>query len=336
MYLSIGIVRAIVDELQRQGVALGSICERAELAEDELANAELRLPLDRGTRVLGAAWELSPTPAIGLYIGVAAPIGALHVVGHLITTPANTREAIQLFLRYSALVWDGGVFCFCEQGELARFGYEHPFADSPFERFAAECALTFVLKRGLQLSGGDKRPREVHFRHAAPPYVAEYERIFACPVRFGQPANQLLFDRALLDVPQPHRDDSLCELLCERADQLLAVQSATDRLGERIIELLKLRPEDAAPTRIAHSLGLTPRSLQRRLQASQLSLSRLVDAARRDVACASLRMPDAAIKDIAYRLGFSEPSAFHRAFKRWTGMTPAQFRESVVPSAANR
>jgi AraC-like DNA-binding protein len=62
------------------------------------------------------------------------------------------------------------------------------------------------------------------------------------------------------------------------------------------------------------------------LQASHLSLSALIDEARRDVACASLSRPDAAIKDIAWRVGFSEPSAFHRAFKRWTGMTPAQFR----------
>jgi AraC-like DNA-binding protein len=328
MYLSIGIVRAVIDELQRHGVASDVMCARAGLEPAELANAELRLPLDRGTRVLAAAWELSPTPAIGLHIGCSAPVGALHIVGHLVTTPANTREAIQLFLRYSALVWDGGVFCFSERGSVARFSYEHPVAGSPFERFAAECALTFVLKRGLQLSGADNRPDEVQLRHAAPPYASEYERIFRCPVLFSQAANQLVFDTRLLDVPQPHRDDSLCELLRERADALLARESSADHLSERIVELLKLHPKDTDAARIARRLGLSPRSLQRRLHGANLSLSRLVDAARRDVACASLRHAHAAIKDIAYRLGFSEPSAFHRAFKRWTGMTPAQFRES--------
>jgi AraC-like DNA-binding protein len=186
---------------------------------------------------------------------------------------------------------------------------------------------------GVHLTGVNKRPLEVRFRHEPPSYVDEYERIFRCPVRFAQPANELVFPRGLLDVPQLHRNDSLCELLRERADQLLAQEHASERLGERIVEILKLQLRAPDPERLAQDLGLTLRSLQRRLQASSLSLSRLLDDARRDVACTSLKIPDVPIKDIAYRVGFSEPSAFHRAFKRWTGMTPAQFRESPNQAA---
>jgi len=114
-----------------------------------------------------------------------------------------------------------------------------------------------------------------------------------------------------------------------RADQLLAETTATERLAERIVDGLKLQLQlgIADPAGIARRLGMTLRSLQRRLQASSLSMSRLIDDARREVACASLRRADVPIKDIAHRLGFSEPSAFHRAFKRWTGMTPLQFRD---------
>jgi AraC-like DNA-binding protein len=329
MYLSINIVRAVVDELVHQGFSVDEICAQSELSPSELADANHRLPIERGTKVIAAASKMSRTPALGLRVGETAPIGALHVVGHILTSCATMREAVELFLRYSALVFEGGGFRLIEHGEEGRFIYEHPFAGSRLERFAAEVSLTVLLRMGLQLSGSDKRPTEVRFRHAAPDYLAEYERVFHCPVTFAAATNEIVFNRRVLDQPQLHRDELLCELLRERADQLLADAHTTERLAERIVDGLKLQLQlgGSDPAQVAQRLGMTLRSLQRRLQASSLSLSRLVDEARREVACASLRRRDVAIKDIAHRLGFSEPSAFHRAFKRWMGMTPAQFRE---------
>jgi AraC-like DNA-binding protein len=329
MYVSIHIVRAIADELRRQGVSVDSFCEQAEIQPAELADGTVRLPVERATRVIGAAWTLSSTAALGLRVGESAPLKALHVVGHMLSSCADMREAVQVFMRCSSLVFEGGGFRLRESGDLGHFSYEHPFPGSRFERFAAEVALAAVLRMGLQITGTDKRPREVRFRHADPGYADEYERVFGCPVRFEQPGNEVVFDRAVLDVPQVHRDELLCELLREGADRLLAQTVATERLADRILEALKLQLELGAadPQRLAQRFGMTLRSLQRRLQASQRSLTQLLDDARREVACTELRMPQVSIKDVAHRLGFSEPSAFYRAFRRWTGMTPAQFRE---------
>jgi AraC-like DNA-binding protein len=328
MYLSIHIVRAIADELQRQGVAIDQFCARAGLDAAELADGTTRLPLERATAVVGAAMALSSTAALGLRVGETAPLKALHVVGHMLSSCADMREAVHVFLHYSSLVFEGGGFQLSESGDEGRFAYQHPFPGSRFERFAAEVSLAVVLRMGLQITGADKRPREVRFRHADPGYAADYERVFGCPVRFGQRTNELVFERALLDLPQVHRDELLCQLLREGADRLLAQTAATERLAERILEALKLQLELGAadPHRLANRFGMTLRSLQRRLKTSQLSLSQLLDDARREVACAQLRQPDVAIKEVAHQLGFSEPSAFYRAFKRWTGKTPARFR----------
>ena len=331
MYLSIHIVRAIADELSHQGVALYDFLAQAGLDAAELADGTTRLPLERATAVVGAAIALSATPALGLRVGASTPLKALHVVGHMLSSCADMREAVQVFLHYSSLVFEGGGFRLSETRDEGRFAYEHPFPGSRFERFAAEVALAIVLRMGLQITGLDKRPHAVTFRHADPGYADEYERVFACPVRFAQPTNELVFDRALLDLPHVHRDELLCELLREGADRLLAQTAATERLADRILEALKLQLELGAadPQRLASRFGMTLRSLQRRLKSSRVSLSQLLDDARREVACAQLRLPDVAIKEVAHQLGFSEPSAFYRAFKRWTGMTPARFRGTI-------
>ena len=328
MYLSIHIVRAIADELLHEGVAIEDFCGRAGLDAAELADGTLRLPIERATAVIGAAMELSKTPALGLRVGASAPLKALHVVGHMLSSCADMREAVQVFLHYSSLVFEGGGFLLSERAGEGRFSYAHPYPGSRFERFAAEVALAVVLRMGLQITGPDKRPKEVRFRYPDPGYAAEYERVFGCPVRFDQPANELVFDPALLDLPQVHRDELLCQLLREGADRLLSQTAATERLAERILEALKLQLELGAtdPDRLASRFGMTLRSLQRRLKSSQLSLTQLLDEARREFACAQLRLPDVAIKQVAEQLGFSEPSAFYRAFKRWTGKTPARFR----------
>jgi AraC-like DNA-binding protein len=343
MYLSINIVRGVVDELVHEGYSIDQVCAETGLSPSELADANFRLPLPRSNQVIGAACRMARAPALGLRVGAKTPMGALHVVGHILMSCATMREAIEMFRRYSALVFEGGGFSLVETGDEGRFVYEHPFAGSRYERFAAEVSLTVALRMGVKLSGSDKVPRLVRFRHERPDYATEYERVYGCPVSFGAPANEIVFARRLLDLPQLHRDELLCELLRERADQLLADTQATERLAERIVEGVKLQlalgPSGAAggaersdvmggadPTQVAQRLGMTLRSLQRRLQASSLSLSRLIDEARREVACASLRRRDTPIKDIAHRLGFSEPSAFHRAFKRWTGTTPLSYR----------
>jgi AraC-like DNA-binding protein len=330
MHLSIAVARAVIHELEQQGVDVQHACAQAGLDPAQLDDATLRLPLDRARAVVAAAIELAPTPAIGLRVGESAPMTALNVVGHLMSSARTTRDALQLLCRYSELVFSGAGYFLFEEGQAARFVYAHPFAASDYERFSAEFALTFVLRWALQLSGPDKLPLEARFRHGEPPYRDEYERVFRCPLRFQHPANELVFAHELLDLPQPHRDDSMCAYLAARAENLLTRDQDGERLPRRVVQLFKLQLPAPDAEQVAHELGLPLRSLQRRLHARGLRLSQLIDEARREVACASLRRPEAAIKDVAFRIGFSELSAFYRAFRRWTGKTPAQFREECA------
>jgi AraC-like DNA-binding protein len=331
MHLSIGVVRGLLEELQRHGGDYRRFAADTELQLPELADANFRIPIERARIMVDIALKCTTISGLGLHVGESSPVGALHtVVGHLLATARDTRTALLLLTRYSSLFLDGARFYLIEQTEVARFAYVHPIAESPYERFAAECSLVFALRRGLQLTGAEQRPEAAHFCHAAPDYADEYERVFGCPVLFSQPSNELVFDRRLLDLTQAYRDDALHHLLVSRADQLLADALVDEQLVARVSELLKLQLHGPDPEEVAQRLGLTLRSLQRRLQENGESLSRLLDQARHDAACTLLSRPDLAIKDIAERTGFSEPSAFHRAFKRWKGVTPAQFRQAQL------
>jgi AraC-like DNA-binding protein len=332
MNVSITIVRAIVDELQRRGVPPAEVCARAGFEPEELADATARISVERYEKAVSAALALSSDPALGLRVAWSAPAGALHVVGHLLVNCESMRDAIDQFFRFSPLILEGTSWSLSEDGDLARFVYAQQLVAAPeHARFDAEFCLTLVLKLGFQLIGREAPPTLVRFRHTTPPYARDYEPIFGTAVVFEQETNEIVFKRKYLDLPQMHRDETVRELLRGRAEDLLARRGA-DELPHRIGALLRgdsnLATLDVG--QLAQRLGITPRSLQRRLRERGISLTELFETAKRDVACSALHAPKASIKDIAYRLGFSEPSAFHRAFKRWTGTTPAEFRRRAL------
>jgi AraC-like DNA-binding protein len=332
MNVSITIVRAIVDELQRRGVAPSEACACAGFDAEELADATARIPVARYERAVSAALDVSADPSLGLHVAWSAPAGALHVVGHLLVNCGTMRDAIDQFFRFSPLILQGTRWSLWEEGEHAHFVYAQQLVAAPeHARFDAEFCLTLVLKLGFQLIGREVPPTMVRFRHPAPAYAHDYERIFGQEVLFDQGTNEIVFKRKYLDLPQMHRDETVCDLLRRRAEDLLAHRGA-DELPVRIGALLRDDVSRATvdAERLAHRLGITPRSLQRRLRERGISLTVLFETAKREVACTALHGPEVSIKDIAYRLGFSEPSAFHRAFKRWTGTTPAEYRRRAL------
>jgi AraC-like DNA-binding protein len=181
-------------------------------------------------------------------------------------------------------------------------------------------------------------PLAVEFAVAAPQDTREHERVFGCPVRFGQEANRLWVSRVDWERTNRNANTELLRILELRASGLAAEMPELDSVCDAVRSVACLNLDQGPPTieQLAKQLSLSPRTLQRRLAAEGASFSELVDQARETTSRRLLHEHSLSLAEIAHLVGFSEQSAFTRAFKKWTGTTPAQFRRSAVAPSPPR
>ncbi|MDB4988219.1 MAG: virS 15 [Myxococcaceae bacterium] len=327
MFVSVLFVRGILAELSSRGHTTAEVVRGVGISPDVLCDLRARIPCGDLERLIARAVLLSGDPGLGLTLGEKAPESMLQILGYLLLSCRTLRDAFAALERYAALTVDGAGWRLTELGDSATFAYECPLTRGVGARFTSE----FVLAMGVRIARHFIPQTEMHveqvlFRHEAPAYEARYQRVFSAPVRFEQADDALVFPRHFLDVQQFHADDVTNWALRDTADRVLETLERPSSLSERIRGILRSDAMLAAleVDQLARSIGLTRRALRRRLAAEGTSLTSLVDEARCRLACEELRR-DGSVRTISERMGYSEPSAFYRAFRRWTGQTPSEF-----------
>jgi AraC-like DNA-binding protein len=278
-----------------------------------------------------AVWQTGD-PAFGLHAAELLRPGAFDVLDYAVRTAPDLRQALQRLVRYHRLVHDLAVFTV---NEVPGHGacIEHRFAVPGIQpcRHALEFKFASVLVIGAQVTGAPVHALHVSFPHPAPPALDEYRRIFGVEPVFMAPTATLTLGRELLARPLA-ADAGLSRIVLEHAERLLqARQQEADGLVARVCRCLAEHLSNGPPSlaAMARQLHMSERSLQRRLEAEGTHFAALVDAVRKDLALRYLADPRLALGEVAYLLGFAEPSPFHRAFKRWTGTTPAAMRRGA-------
>ncbi|WP_256670069.1 AraC family transcriptional regulator [Pseudomonas sp. L-22-4S-12] len=323
-------VNTVFAAAQRLGVTQEALLRAAGICADELDHE--RWPVDHITRLWRAAARLTGDPGFGLKAGSQVGPASFNVVSYLLQSAPSLRESIALVQRYQRLISDGGRVQMIP-GNNATWLIYHPCQGQlPFSPHQIEAVLAAVVALGHRLTGNQLLPLKVQFSQSPLGPLDDYHCVFRCPVEFDQAFSGILIDNAALDTPLAQAEAPLVNLHRQYVSARLAALSKPDDLAQELSAWIRSRLPGQPPTRAmaAQALGLSPKTLARRLQQDHLDFSTLLDQARRDAALLAVSSGDLGLADIGHSLGFAEPSIFWRAFKRWTGMTPAQWRQRAV------
>ncbi|MDC0672582.1 AraC family transcriptional regulator [Nannocystis radixulma] len=315
------------------GAALAGVDVEALLADvgiDREAADDADLTLAPALRA--ALWreslQRSRDPALALHAAEAIPFGQFDVVDYVASEAPTLGEGIAALARYFRIVRADFRLRFEEDDDEGRLWLDLPPSFGLVVSYTTEFTLACILIRFRWVVGQHFAPTEASFCYPAPGHLAEYERVFACPLRFDADETMVRFPRAVLALPQPRADARLRLVLERAAAAVLARLPPASELTQQLRQALSEELRGGVPTceQVARRLAIGVRTLNRRLQSEGTSFQQQLAELRCELARGYLADRRMSISEVAYLLGFSEPSAFHRAFKRWTGHSPQSWR----------
>jgi AraC-like DNA-binding protein len=326
--LSRRVVQGLVEAVETVGVPRVRLLRDAPLAAEQLDASEFRVPCSEIFRLLELALDLTSDPALGLHWAEKLNGDTFNPVSHMLAHSATLRQAFESLRQFRSLLSDRPIYELVEaDGTVTVRCVPVPSTSLRVRRFTAEMLLASLV-RLMRSFSPHARPGCVSFDYAAPSYRSEYSRVFAGTERFEQPFSGIVFDSSQMDAISPHKDDDVHMALRSIAEQRLLGLTHRVAYSARASQalLVQLPSGRASMASVARSLGMSVRSLRRRLVEEGKDYSSVAIDAKTMMAKHVLRESHRPIQQVAYELGFAEASSFHRAFKRWTGMTPVAYR----------
>ena len=319
--------RALLESCLRLGLDGDALLAAAGIARASLEDPDARLSAAQADGLWRAAYDASRDPLLALRAAEATPFGAYRVIDYLGVTGATLGDGLRRVAEYFPLVDPRGRLRVAE--ELRGIAIVFTAADGgALPPPAEEYTLGVVWSRARHAAVEPPRLAELRFSRDRPADPREHARVFGAEPRFGAAVAALVFPREVWDAPTRMTDPALFALLDRHARALAEGAPSAGDLASRVRAAIAADLPGREPTvaAVARRLATSARTLQRRLGADGTSFARLVDEARRERAQAFLRAGDVSVAEVSWLVGFSEQSAFTRAFRRWTGLSPTEFR----------
>jgi AraC-like DNA-binding protein len=336
--ISAGYPKALLDFAVARGADPQLLIERSHIRLEDLADQDNRIPLASYLALLKAGIDLCNEPALSLLFGEAVKLQDISLVG-LIGVAFDDVESVRRQVnRYAPLTLDADDGGTADAIEIVRENCDlwmkfttEIYKDNPLlteSGFARNVCGARALAASMPGFANVTFPKAIRFTHAEPSYRAEYDRIFGVPLFFESHMNALLIDEALLNLKLPRTNPYLSEIMSARAEELLKSLELSKTMRGRVENLLVpiLHTGEVSVEMIAGKLGLSRQTLFRRLKAEGVTFEQVLDELRHRLALHYLNGKKVSVNETAYLVGFSEPAAFSRAFKRWTGSSPRRAR----------
>jgi len=316
----------LVELVARWGVEAGEMLEGLSLTRESLTNPAARVSLETMTTLVKRGAELTGEPGLAFFAGLEMRLSSHGYLGFAAMTAGTVRQAIELAMRFVPTRTTALAFHLHVEGETASLVVEERAPLGGSREFILIALLIGIARIGAAITKKELAG-EADLMFDEPPYFARFAHLAPGRVRFGRPSNRLVFAASVLDLPLDMADPVAMQLAREQCEREMQALGRDDRTVARVRELLPLSEGFRSLEEIAQQMGVSPRTLKRRLADQDTSYSALLDELRQERALLLLRDESLSREQIAERLGYSDAANFTRAFRRWTGKTPGSVRK---------
>jgi len=318
----------LLDDAARVGVNRERLARRLVLDETALRDPDARIPLSTLVAIARAVLDEANDPAFGVRAGAARRARDAGLIGYAMLHSTTLGDALARLARYGRIVGDQNRFELEDAGPHPTIVFEsHPGLESIPE--IMELNLAWIVAVLREITGRDVVPAEVRFPTKEPRHGQELRRHFRCRLEFDAPHAAIVMYREDFDVTVTSADPTLAGYLDKLADDAVRTLGTDATTTGRLRQVLWSRLSGGPPTLnlAAGAMAMSARTLQRRLAEEGTTYADALSALRHDLAVSLLQDRKLAVYEVGFLLGYADPSAFHRAFRRWRGMSPRRFRE---------
>ena len=325
-------VEALLGLAEELGVPRAQLLDEARVRPELLDNPQGRLAFADYHVLAGCALSRCEEPALGLLLGQRLNLSTHGILGYAVLSSATLGKAIQFALRYYRVLGLTYELEMVEQDSRVELRAIESMPLGALGRFIAEGLFASLYSIAHFLLGERLQGIEVGFAHTAPSYAARYEQVFGVPAAFERPYHYLSMPAAYLARPMALANPATVKMCEQQCEALLAGLDVRDDLMTRLRRLLLARPGDFPDLpSAACALHTRGRSLRRHLAKMGSSYQQVLDEVRKNLALQYLTTTHLPLYEIAYLLGFNDPSNFRRAFRKWTGKPPSDYRTEESP-----
>lgn len=318
---------ALVAEMADQGIPASALLQGTGLVAPQLADPKALMSTDQKIRIFRNVKRLTSVPDVGLRAGCRQRLSDFGVYGYALVSSATFGDAVLTGVKHVKLAGPVLEKRFWVEGDTAVFEGRDVLHLGDILPLSTEFWFSSILKLGHVILEAPLANRLLRLPYPPPPYASAYARVFRCPVEFDAGVMEWHFDASVLRQPCPNANPITADLCRQFCDRMLQNLPEEDGLQRRIrTACLNNRGNFPSADQMAERLGMSLRTLQRRLAETGKSYQALIDEVRASLAVEFLERTSLSVAEIAARTGFSEASSFRKAFRKWTGRVPSDYR----------
>jgi AraC-like DNA-binding protein len=324
-------VQVVEKLIGRFGIDPGPLFARHGIDRGQLSDPSARLSQDAIDDVVRDVAALVPDPAFGLLAAECWHPGSLGALGHAWLASSTLHRGLERLQRYWQLLGQRTAITLREDPDGLAVVLRNPRSDPRIAAVTTDMDFSVLVDMCRMNAGSAFNPVQVRLIRPAPRDTAPYESFYGCPVIFGAPERAVVMPRSAIDTPLATANRQIAGLLDRVMAEDLARLDRSDVVARCRARLhRRLASGEVTATQVASDLAMSRRTLHRKLADAGTTWQQLVDATRRDMALRMIEDPRRAIGEITFELGFSQQSAFARAFRRWAGTSPTQYRDALL------